>query len=421
MSDTLHTLHQGDILNSSDVRKTIYILALNQLDGKIDLANRAAKNFTSLYYAYKYARPIFGYTYMEEPKSDNRYIAPKYLMKESFSHDFYSRKFSKRVGYDIRKFKAALLNYRELVNEAYYNQTLNDTKIYLANVNFLFRGRLYHHSKSAFYAFTVDYPLQVLQKRIQTLQDTYDQFAIIVKNTEETLESILTKLTVLESTILKELDFALLLSEMYVNYRNVTKLRVALEITSPKIKEGIHAITVFFQNLRARGQKVYDEWKQLTQTTNDIWDIAINDKDMRIYFEYKNVTLFLQNFTELASNIERNFTQYRDAFDFRFLVGNADIAFTDRLESLITLMSEYVATSNVDNNFIRENFLQLDIFYRERSYEQITQQVAYDVFALLCDIGGSMGLFVGASVLTVFELFDLIAHQSIYRVTHAHK
>ena len=35
-------------------------------------------------------------------------------------------------------------------------------------------------------------------------------------------------------------------------------------------------------------------------------------------------------------------------------------------------------------SFFRENFLQLDIFYRERSYEQITQQVAYDVFGLLC-------------------------------------
>ena len=36
------------------------------------------------------------------------------------------------------------------------------------------------------------------------------------------------------------------------------------------------------------------------------------------------------------------------------------------------------------------------------------------------DIGGSMGLFVGASVLTVFEIFDLVVHQSIYRVTHAY-
>ena len=32
----------------------------------------------------------------------------------------------------------------------------------------------------------------------------------------------------------------------------------------------------------------------------------------------------------------------------------------------------------------RENFLQLDVFYREKSYEQITQQASYDKFALFC-------------------------------------
>lgn len=33
---------------------------------------------------------------------------------------------------------------------------------------------------------------------------------------------------------------------------------------------------------------------------------------------------------------------------------------------------------------IRENFAQLDIFYRRMSYEEITQQKAFDTFALFC-------------------------------------
>ena len=32
----------------------------------------------------------------------------------------------------------------------------------------------------------------------------------------------------------------------------------------------------------------------------------------------------------------------------------------------------------------RENFLQLDIFFRQLSYEHIQQQNAYDIFALIC-------------------------------------
>jgi len=34
----------------------------------------------------------------------------------------------------------------------------------------------------------------------------------------------------------------------------------------------------------------------------------------------------------------------------------------------------------------RENYLELDVFYRELNYEEIQQQVAYDLFGLLCKL-----------------------------------
>ncbi|TKC43312.1 hypothetical protein EI555_019400 [Monodon monoceros] len=42
------------------------------------------------------------------------------------------------------------------------------------------------------------------------------------------------------------------------------------------------------------------------------------------------------------------------------------------------------------------------------NYETIEQKKAYEVAALLGDIGGQMGLFIGASILTILELFDYI-------------
>ena len=343
----------NDSLTSDDVRETLYILALNELDGRIDLADRAFQNYTQLFAAYRDAKPVFRYKYFGEPRNDNVYVVPKHLFAESLTYNSYALKYSTRVGEDIKIFKDTLMTYRSLTTTAYYNKTLNDTALYLANVQFLYRGRRYYHSKSAFYAFTIEYPKQILQKRIQTLQDTYDRFWTNIKEMQENLKHILSALKVLESTILTELDHALALSEMYVNHRNVTKLNVAMDITSPKIKEGINAMIIFFQNLRARGQKIYDIWKPIIQSTKDVWDIAINDKDMRDYFEYKNLTRFLQNFTKLSLDIERNFTRYRDIYDVRFIVGNADSVFIDSLESLITLMSEYITTSKVDSNFIR--------------------------------------------------------------------
>uniref|UniRef100_A0A8C3HI72 Uncharacterized protein n=1 Tax=Chrysemys picta bellii TaxID=8478 RepID=A0A8C3HI72_CHRPI len=63
---------------------------------------------------------------------------------------------------------------------------------------------------------------------------------------------------------------------------------------------------------------------------------------------------------------------------------------------------------NKSEKYISENILVLDIFFEALNYETIEQKKAYEVAALLGDIGGQMGLFIGASILTVLELFDYI-------------
>ena len=50
--------------------------------------------------------------------------------------------------------------------------------------------------------------------------------------------------------------------------------------------------------------------------------------------------------------------------------------------------------------------MQVDIFYQEISYEEIEQNIAFEFLSLLSEIGGFLGLLLGASVLTVFELVD---------------
>ncbi|KAH0626820.1 hypothetical protein JD844_002057 [Phrynosoma platyrhinos] len=55
-----------------------------------------------------------------------------------------------------------------------------------------------------------------------------------------------------------------------------------------------------------------------------------------------------------------------------------------------------------------KNILVLDIFFEALNYETIEQKKAYEVAALLGDIGGQMGLFIGASILTILEIFDYI-------------
>ena len=55
--------------------------------------------------------------------------------------------------------------------------------------------------------------------------------------------------------------------------------------------------------------------------------------------------------------------------------------------------------------------MQVDIFYQELSYEVLEQNIAFHYLSLLGEIGGFLGLLLGASVLTVVELMDYLAQQ----------
>ena len=63
--------------------------------------------------------------------------------------------------------------------------------------------------------------------------------------------------------------------------------------------------------------------------------------------------------------------------------------------------------------YCRDNFVVVDIFYEELSYEEITQNVAFEFLSLLSEIGGFLGLLLGVSVLTVCELIDFVTLATI--------
>ncbi|XP_045177052.2 amiloride-sensitive sodium channel subunit beta-like [Mercenaria mercenaria] len=65
----------------------------------------------------------------------------------------------------------------------------------------------------------------------------------------------------------------------------------------------------------------------------------------------------------------------------------------------------------------RYNFIRARIYFEELNYKKITEQEAYKAVRFVSDIGGAMGLFLGASLLSILELFQLILEV----VLHARK
>uniref|UniRef100_A0A8C6WEU6 Acid-sensing ion channel 1 n=1 Tax=Neogobius melanostomus TaxID=47308 RepID=A0A8C6WEU6_9GOBI len=84
--------------------------------------------------------------------------------------------------------------------------------------------------------------------------------------------------------------------------------------------------------------------------------------------------------------------------------------------------AKYLAKKyNKTEQYISDNILVLDIYFEALNYETIEQKKAYELAGLLGDIGGQMGLFIGASILTILELFDYLYEVIKYRMCRCMK
>ncbi|KAL9982332.1 hypothetical protein ACROYT_G004361 [Oculina patagonica] len=59
--------------------------------------------------------------------------------------------------------------------------------------------------------------------------------------------------------------------------------------------------------------------------------------------------------------------------------------------------------------YIDDNIVSLDIYFEDLSYDIIEQTPLYEIWALIGNLGGTFGLFLGISLLTVLEFLDFIA------------
>ena len=50
----------------------------------------------------------------------------------------------------------------------------------------------------------------------------------------------------------------------------------------------------------------------------------------------------------------------------------------------------------------------MDIYYKQLSIEEVRQQPTFEFLSLLSEVGGFLGLLLGASVLTVCEVIDFV-------------
>ncbi|XP_038065978.1 acid-sensing ion channel 4-A-like isoform X3 [Patiria miniata] len=72
------------------------------------------------------------------------------------------------------------------------------------------------------------------------------------------------------------------------------------------------------------------------------------------------------------------------------------------------LLEEMRRDSNMSEDFIRDNFLDVYIYFEEIMYMNIEQQQAYTFTNVQSDVGGYLGLLCGMSLITLVEWADFI-------------
>ena len=81
---------------------------------------------------------------------------------------------------------------------------------------------------------------------------------------------------------------------------------------------------------------------------------------------------------------------------------------------------KYDYTLNKEDEW-NQNDILLQVVLKEFGYEKITQNPAYPPEALFGELGGLLGLFIGASVLTVIEFVDLLVMTVVKKMRSGNK
>ena len=68
--------------------------------------------------------------------------------------------------------------------------------------------------------------------------------------------------------------------------------------------------------------------------------------------------------------------------------------------------------SAMTDEFVRNNFLMINIFFGDMSYQKITEVEEYTMAKLVSEVGGQMGIWLGASMFSVIEVLFLFCKLS---------
>ena len=94
---------------------------------------------------------------------------------------------------------------------------------------------------------------------------------------------------------------------------------------------------------------------------------------------------------------------YKTSLSSSKLIGDI---YVDYIKGNPSLSKDFV-TRPINADAVRECMIILNVFYDSLSYKLSTESAQMDIVTLLSSIGGTMGLFMGVSIFSLFELVEV--------------
>ncbi|CAJ0563903.1 unnamed protein product, partial [Mesorhabditis spiculigera] len=167
-------------------------------------------------------------------------------------------------------------------------------------------------------------------------------------------------------------------------------------------------------DLQQKIQKVLNdaeqnEWKKMEE---EIKDGHVEKIGSVLYFgklNYQNATRFRDFLVDLRSclNGEVNATSLELLNGFKKGYKEFQSAYNNLYKKELP---SYLENFDFDTKFESDNFAMVNIYLSKMNLERWRQKKTYTFWSLACDIGGALGLFLGASLLTLIELLYLCFH-----------
>ena len=418
----IHAL--GNVSKSENIRReNIYEPTVEDLLIRKLLLQNAQDDIDSLFYSFSEGVINQDVLFSDLNQSYINHFVPKSAMKKAFDDNMFisSLPMIETINYCKNELHSLYSNVNvvideliELTESVYHNP--DNESVHQLSVN-----AIANYVNATFKADSCRYILnrKVFQYPIILLE--LNQELSIRRSEEFRIEfySMYEMLSILQDVVQNNLNnmnsvFKRLIgiTQEYSESKQHSLMEIYSELLSENVQAAITTLKDFSFEVDSRQQALQEYISVLTGNNLDpLLEIPNTDDEIfNIYNLLYDYELSLEN--DISAYEYRLWHARNDFDNMRTLLDNTDHDFNDAIDKLVQFLETFNKSVSIDSDFFKKNFLKLKVFYRQLSYEYIQQQRGYDIFGLICDIGGSMGLFIGASMLTVAEVIDLLLRQT---------